>query len=155
MWLLSWLPDSLLFYVVNAVFVVGAVSFFLSFFVLHKILNKFPSLAPYNLLIQIVSTVLLVAGIYFKGGYGVEMEWRSKVAELEAKVAVAEAQSKDANTALDKKTKEKVKIVKEVQVVIKERIKEVEKRIDADCKVDPEAINIINDAAKNQVGKKK
>jgi hypothetical protein len=155
MWLLSWLPDSLLFYVVNAVFVAGAVSFFLSFFVLHKILNKFPSLAPYNLLIQIVSTVLWVAGIYFQGGYGVEMEWRSKVAELEAKVAVAEAQSKDANTALDKKTKEKVKIVKEVQVVIKERIKEVEKRIDADCKVDPEAINIINDAAKNQVGKKK
>ena len=99
--------------------------------------------------------MLLVAGIYFKGGYGVEMEWRSKVAELEAKVAVAEAQSKDAITALDKKTKEKVKIVKEVQVVIKERIKEVEKRIDADCKVDPEAINIINDAAKNQVGKKK
>lgn len=155
MWLLSWLPDSLLFYVVNAVFVAGAVSFFLSFFVLHRILNKFPSLAPYNLLIQIVSTVLLVAGIYFKGGYGVEMEWRSKVAELEAKVAIAEEQSKDANKALDKKTKEKIKVVKEVQVVIRERIKEVEKRIDAECKVDPEAINIINDAAKNQVGKKK
>lgn len=155
MWLLSWLPDSLLFYIVNATLIVGAVSFFLSFFVLHRILNKFPTLAPYNLLIQIASTVLLVAGIYFKGGYGVEMEWRSKVAELESKIAIAEAQSKDANTALDKKTKEKVKIVKEVQVVIKERIKEVEKRIDAECKVDPEAISIINDAAKNQVGKKK
>ncbi len=155
MWLLSWLPDSLLFYIVNIIFVVGAVSFFLSFFLLHRILNKFPALAPYNLLIQIVSTVLLVAGIYFKGGYGVEMSWRSKVAELEAKVAIAEAKSAQANEDLAKKTKEKVQVVKEVQVVIKEKIVKVASKIDAECKVDPEAIEIINEAAKNQVGRKK
>ena len=67
---------------------------------------------------------------------------------------ISEQQSKDANAALAKKGKDKVKIVKEVQVVIKERIKTVEKKIDADCKVDPEAISIINDAAKNVGGKK-
>ena len=148
------MPDSLLFYFVNIIFVTGAVSSFLSFFVLHRILNKFPSLAPYHLLIQIVSAVLLVSGIYFKGGYGVEMEWRAKVSELEAKVQAAEEKSKQANVDLEKTRKEKVKVVKDVQVVIKERIKTVEKRIDADCKVDPEAINIINDAAKNVGGKK-
>ena len=148
------MPDSLLFYFVNIIFVTGAVSSFLSFFVLHRILNKFPSLAPYHLLIQIVSAVLLVSGIYFKGGYGVEMEWRAKVSELEAKVQAAEEKSKQANADLEKTRKEKVKVVKDVQVVIKERIKTVEKRIDADCKVDPEAINIINDAAKNVGGKK-
>jgi hypothetical protein len=155
MWLLSWLPDSLLFYIVNAVFVAGVISFFLSFFVLHRILNKFPALAPYNLLIQIVSTVLLVAGIYFKGGYGVEMEWRKKVADLEAKIKVAEAMSEQANIDLAAKQKEKVKVVKEVQVVIKEKIVQVASKIDAECKVDPEAITIINDAAKNQVRTKK
>ena len=148
------MPDSLLFYFVNIIFVTGAVSSFLSFFVLHRILNKFPSLAPYHLLIQIVSAVLLVSGIYFKGGYGVEMEWRAKVSELEAKVQAAEEKSKQANADLEKTRKEKVKVDKDVQVVIKERIKTVEKRIDADCKVDPEAINIINDAAKNVGGKK-
>lgn len=153
--MLSWLPDSLLSYIVNATFVIGAISFFLSFFVLHKILNRFPTLAPYNLLIQIVSTVLLIAGIYFKGGYGVEMEWRNKVAEIEAKVKVAEAQSVQANIELAAKQKEKVKIVKEVQVVIKERIVQVASKIDAECKVDAEAINIINDAAKNKIGMKK
>ena len=155
MWLLSWLPDSLLSYIVNGTLVIGAISFFLAFFVLHKILNKFPSLAPYNLLIQVVSTVLLVLGIYFKGGYGVEMEWRKRVADLEAKVAIAEAKSAQANEDLAKKTKEKVKVVKEVQVVIKEKIVKVASKIDADCKVDPEAIEIINEAAKNQVGRKK
>ena len=152
--MLSWLPDSSLFYIVNIIFVVGVVSSFLAFFVLHRILNWFPALAPYYLLIQIVSAVLLVSGIYFKGGYGVEMEWRNKVAELEAKIAVSEAQSKDANVKLDAAIKSKTKVVKEVQVVIKEKIVKVAGKIDADCKVDPEAIEIINDAAKNQVRKK-
>jgi hypoxanthine-guanine phosphoribosyltransferase len=46
-----------------------------------------------------------------------------------------------------KKSKVKTKIVKEVQIQIEERIKEVEKIIDAECKVDPVAIKILNDAA--------
>jgi hypothetical protein len=155
MWMLSFVPDSLLLWIVNTILVVGAVGSFLSFFVLHKILNKFPALAPYHLLIQIVSIVLLVAGVYLKGGYGVEMAWRERVANLEAKIKVAEEQSSTANDQIRTVVKEKIKVVKEVQVVVQERIKEVEKQIDAECKVDPEAINIINDAAKNQVRSKK
>lgn len=154
MWLLSFLPDALLMYIINTVLVVGAVGFFLSFFVLHKILNKFPALAPYHLAIQIVSVILLVAGIYFKGGYSTEMMWRERVKEAEAKIKIAEAQSEQANVDLISARKEKTKVIKEVQVVIKERIKEVEKRIDAECRVDPEAISILNDAARNQGGKK-
>ena len=153
--MLSFVPDSLLLWIVNTILVVGAVGSFLSFFVLHKILNKFPALAPYHLLIQIVSIVLLVAGVYLKGGYGVEMAWRERVANLEAKIKVAEEQSSTANDQIRTVVKEKIKVVKEVQVVVQERIKEVEKQIDAECKVDPEAINIINDAAKNQVRSKK
>ena len=155
MWMLSFVPDSLLLWIVNTVLIVGAIGSFLSFFVLHKILNKFPALAPYHLLIQIVSIVLLVAGVYLKGGYGVEMAWRERVAELEAKIKVAEAKSEQANIDLAAKQKEKVKVVKEVQVVIKEKIVQVAGKIDAECKVDPEAITIINDAAKNQVRTKK
>jgi hypothetical protein len=113
MWLLSFLPDSFLLYVVNGILVVGAVSSFLAFFVLHKILNKFPALAPYHLLFQVVSAALLVAGIYFKGGYGVEMEWRSKVAELEAKVADAEARANTKNVEVQEKIVTKTKVIKE------------------------------------------
>ena len=42
--------------------------------------------------------------------------------------------------------------VKELQVVYQDRIKEIEKRIDAECKVAPEAIGILNDAAKLRKG---
>jgi hypothetical protein len=155
MWMLSFVPDSLLLWIVNTILIVGAIGSFLSFFVLHKILNRFPALAPYHLLIQIVSIVLLVAGVYLKGGYGVEMAWRERVADLEAKIKVAEAKSEQANIDLAAKQKEKVKVVKEVQVVIKEKIVQVASKIDAECKVDPDAISIINDAAKNQVRTKK
>jgi hypothetical protein len=155
MWMLSFIPDSLLLWIVNTTLIVGAIGSFLSFFVLHKILNKFPALAPYHLLIQIVSIVLLVAGVYLKGGYGVEMSWRERVADLEAKIKVAEAKSEQANIDLAAKQKEKIKVVKEVQVVVKEKIVQVAGKIDAECKVDPAAIEIINDAAKNQVRSKK
>jgi hypothetical protein len=96
--------------------------------------------------------VLLVAGVYFKGGYSVEMEWRAKVAELESKVAVAEQKSKEANTQIQTVYVDRVKVVKEKQIVIQEKLKTVEVKIDANCKVVPEAIDILNDAA---VGVKK
>lgn len=147
MWLLSFLPDSLLIYIINSVLVVGAVSFFLSFFVLHRILNKFPALAPYHLMIQIISVVLLVSGIYFKGGYSTEVMWRERVKEVEAKVAAAEAKSKETNTVIQTQYRDKVKTVKEVQVVIQDRIVKEAVQMDAECKVDANAISILNQAA--------
>jgi hypothetical protein len=150
MWFLSFVPDSLLAWIVNTVFVVGAIGSFLSFFVLHKILNKFPALAPYHLLIQIVSAVLLVVGIYWKGGYGVEMEWREKLRIAEEKARIAEQQAAELNTKLDAEIKKKQKVVKENTIVYRDRIKEVATVIDKQCIVAPEAIDIHNAAAKNR-----
>lgn len=150
MWMLSFVPDSLLIWIVNTILIIGAIGSFLSFFVLHKILNKIPALAPYYLLIQVVSAVLLVAGIYFKGGYDVEASWRDKVRVAQEKAALAEAQAKEANTKLDAEVKKKQKIVKENTIVYRDRIREVEKIIDKECKVAPEAIDIHNAAAKNK-----
>jgi preprotein translocase subunit SecF len=128
---------------------VGAVGSFLSFFVLHKLLNKFPALAPYHLLIQIVSALLLISGIYFKGGYGVEMAWRGRVTEAEAKVAAVEEKSKEINQQLEEERAKKQKVKVEYYTTVKTQIKEVEKQINADCKVDPKVNELINKAATN------
>jgi uncharacterized membrane protein YeaQ/YmgE (transglycosylase-associated protein family) len=148
--MLSFVPDSLLIWIVNTILIIGAVGSFLSFFVLHKILNKIPALAPYYLLIQVVSAVLLVAGIYFKGGYDVEAGWRDKIRVAQEKAALAEAQAKEANVKLDAEIKKKQRVVKENTIVYRDRIREVEKIIDKECKVAPEAIDIHNAAAKNK-----
>ena len=149
MWMVSLIPDNLLLYIINAVLLVGAVGSFLSFFVLHRILNKFPALAPYHLLIQVVSAVLLVAGIYFKGGYSVEMSWRERVKEAEAKVAAAEEQSKELNTKLEEERKKKQKVKVEYYNTVKTEIKEVEKIINGKCEIDPQVNELLNKAATN------
>jgi len=47
-----------------------------------------------------------------------------------------------------------IQTIKDVQVVIQERIREVEKILDAECKIPPEAVSIHNDAARNEKGRK-
>jgi preprotein translocase subunit SecF len=147
--MLSFVPDDLLLYIINTVLLVGAVGSFLSFFLLHRILNKIPALAPYHLIIQVVSAVLLVGGIYFKGGYSVEMSWRDKVKEAEAKVAVVEEQSRELNKQLEEERKKKQKVKVEYYNTVKTEIKEVEKIINGKCEIDPKVNELLNKAATN------
>jgi uncharacterized membrane protein YraQ (UPF0718 family) len=144
--MLSFIPDTLLALVVNGVLIAGIVGFAVSFF-FGFVVRWLPSIAPYHLLIQIISIVLLVGGVYFKGGYSVEMEWRAKVAELEQQIALAEEKSKTVNETIKTVYVDKVKVVKEQQIVVQEKIKEVQVKIDSECKVDKEAIQILNSAA--------
>ena len=149
--MLSFIPDALLIWAINAVLLIGIAGTVVS--IMFKLaIRYFPWIIPYRLLLQVVSVILLVLGVYLKGGYAVEAEWRARVAELEAKVAVAEQKSKEANTQIQTVYVDKVKVVKEKQIVIQEKLKTVEVKIDANCKVVPEAISILNEAA---VGVKK
>ena len=143
MFLLSFLPDSFLLWAINLILLVGLVGTLSSYFI-----RFIPPLFPYAGLIKTIGIVLLVVGVYFRGGYGVEMEWRARVAEVEAKVAAAEARSKQVNTVIQKVYVDKVKVVTDTKIVIQEKIVEKEKIIDAECKVAPEAITILNEAAK-------
>ena len=149
MWMMSFVPDDFLLYVINTILIAGAVGSFLTFFALNRILRWFPAIAPYYLILQIVSAALLVGGIYFKGGYSVEMSWREKVKEAEAKVAVAEEQSKELNAKLEEERKKKQKVKVEYYNTVKTEIKEVEKVINAKCEIDPQVNELLNKAATN------
>jgi uncharacterized protein (UPF0332 family) len=129
--------------------IAGVISFFLAFFVLHKILNKMPGLSKYALMFQIVSAVLLAAGIYFKGGYTTEMMWRERVKEAEAKVAEVEQQSQQLNVKLEEEIKKKQKVKVEYYNTVKTQIKEVETVINGKCEIDPKVNELHNRAATN------
>lgn len=150
MWMLFFVPDSLLAYIVNAVLIIGVIGTFFTFFILHKLVRWVPAIAPYHLALQIVSIVLLVAGVYFKGGYGVEMEWREKLRVAEERARAAEEQAKVVNEKIVTVYRDKVRVVTDTKIVIQEKIREVEKIIDAECKVAPEAVDLHNSAAKNR-----
>ena len=153
MWMLAFFPDAFLAWIINTILITGIIGFGASFF-FGYVVRWLPAIAPYHLLIQVVSIVLLVSGVYFKGGYSVEMEWREKVAELEAKIAISEQQSKEVNEKIVTVYKDRIKVVKETQIVVQEKIKTVEVKIDSVCKVTPESIDILNDAAANPGVKK-
>ena len=143
MWLLHLLPTSLILWIVNIAMIVGLLGILVSFFI------KFiPFINIYRTPIQIVSIIVFCSGIYWYGGYTTEMLWRDEVAKLEEKVAAAEKQSVKTNTVIKKVYVDRVKIVKQDVVVVQEKIKEVEKLIDKDCKVAPEAVQLLNQAAK-------
>ena len=83
MFLLNFIPDALILWVVNAILISGIVGTIVSFF--FGFFARFiPQLYAIRMPLQIISLILLIGGVYFKGGVGVEMEWRARVAQLEA-----------------------------------------------------------------------
>lgn len=147
MFLLNFIPDILLSFFVNAILILGVVGTIASS-MFRLVIQYVPTLIPYRTAIQVVSVLLLVVGVYFKGGIAVEQKWRDRVRELEEKVAAAEVQSKATNEKIVTVYKDRVKVVTEQQVVIQEKIKEVQVTIDAQCKVTADTIDILNNSAK-------
>ena len=148
--MLSFVPDAFLEHVVNAILIVGAVATFLSYFVINRVLRWFPPLAPYLTFVQLVSAALLLAGVYFKGSYQTEAEWRAKVAEVEAKVAKAEAESRQANDKLAKKVADRVRVIRERGLVVKQYIDREVVKYDESCKIPDAVVKAHNAAAKNE-----
>lgn len=145
MWILHLLPDEMLLGVINSILILGVILSVLGFLVLNKLLLWFPPLANFYKLLQIVGIGLLVAGVYLKGGYSTEMEWRGRVAELEKKLQAAEQRSKDVTTDIQARVITKVKVIKEKGKTIyidRPAIQEFDKT----CPIPKEVINIHNEA---------
>lgn len=144
MWILKFLPA----WIFQAFILLGLVGIILSFFA--SFFARFiPTLHSVKLPIQILSVCFLVFGSYIWGGISNHKAWELKVKKLQEKVLVAEQKSKRVNTEIEYKYIDKVKLIKEVQFVVREKIKEVAVRIDAECNITPEAIDILNTAASN------
>ena len=137
------LPESFLIFIINALLVAGLIGMVIGF-----IGGKIPFVKTYATIIKIVSIVLFCIGLYWKGGYSVEEDWRQRVADMEEMVRIAEEKSKEVNTVIETKYKDRVKKVTETRNIIVEKIKINEKIIDAKCELDPVVISILNEAAK-------
>lgn len=147
MWLLHFLPDSLLHFIVDTVLIVGIVSSVLFFGLLNRVLRFVPALAPYYRIGQAVSAVLLVAGVYFKGGTAAEDAWRERVREMQAQVAAAEQAANQANEKIEQKTEQKIRVVKERGQIVRQYIDREIVKYDNQCVIPQEFVKAHNDAA--------
>ena len=147
-WIFSLIPDAILNWVYWAIIAIGLTGMFAGW------IGKYiPFYGRYVQFLKPIGIVLLVLGVWLRGGYDTEMRWRDKVEEAQAQVAKAEAASQEFNTKLDSERKKKAKVRTEYITTVKERIVKETQVIDSECKVAPEAIGILNDAAKNSIKK--
>jgi hypothetical protein len=107
MWILHFLPDALILWICNIVLLAGILLTAAAFFI-----RRIPVINQYRTPAQVLGIALLVAGVYWRGGYAIEMEWRERVAEVEARVAAAEAQSKEENVKIVTKVVTKIQVVR-------------------------------------------
>ena len=148
-WMIGLIPAWFLIKLYVIIMTVGAILYFGSKLCSHWPFRLIPFLGQYPLLSEIGGVALISAGLFCYGGYTTELKWQEKVKQAEAKVVAAEAQSKEANVVIKTKIVKQKQIVHDTQVVIQQEIKEVEKRVDAECKLDPVVPKILNKAAKN------
>ena len=147
MWLLHLIPDGLLQIIVNLILFIGIGLTLISIFVFDKIGRFIPIYARHSTLIRVISILILILGVYLKGGYNTEKVWRQRVAELEVKIKLAEEKSNVVNTVIEEKIVYKTKIVKEKAKIIIEKINNpVIIDYVENCPFPKEAIDIHNEA---------
>ena len=150
MWQLTFLwsliPDWLITILVNGLIIVGLVGISAGW-----IARWVPYFNMYRGPIQLIGVICLVLGVYFKGGADVERSWRERVKELEARIAIAEKQSAEANKKLSDQLAQNKKLTQEVRNANQAAIRANAEKINAECRVPDIAIELHNSASKNQV----
>jgi hypothetical protein len=174
MWMLSFLPD----FVIHLIFIAGVLGTIAGF-----VLGFIPMISRYKLPIQVISLVLLSAGLWFEGGLANEARYKAEHERLKAEIVRKEAEAKALNTKLSAASAERdaaiadrgdkiiqtvdryikgdpVQIVKEINLSDEERAKlqqqiEELQKAEKECKIPSLLIEQVNAAAERPQGAKK
>ncbi len=141
MWLLQLIPSSWLEFMAVAILVAGVVLFFAG-----KIFKHVPFFRQYNLPMRVIGFILLLLGAYFNGGLGVELEYRERIAEMEQRIAIAEAKSQEENIKIVETIVTETKIVKQDTEETTYLIEQMKEQIDKQgCEISPQVIELYNE----------
>lgn len=139
-WLLQFLPDWLFY----SALIVGVVGFFGSY-----VLTFVPFVTQYKLFIQIVSVALITIGVYYAGAISNNDAWEQRVSELELKLAQANTASAEINALLIEELMNNQKNIVEINTLNKKYLDSIKNKINENCTIGKEVINLHNSAAKN------
>jgi len=142
MWILHFLPDALILWFCNILLLTGVALTVAGFFA-HRI----PLVSQYQLPFKILGIALLTLGVYFRGGVAVEQQWRERVAEVEAKLKVAEEKSTKENARIETRVVQKTEYIKTRGADIIQYVDREVARYDETCAIPPPFIRAHNRAA--------
>jgi len=144
MWLFNLIPDSAMVWFINILLISGVLGTVAGFFI--KII---PFVNRYRLPVQIISICVLVLGVWLKGGQSERLIWQARVAEMQEKIAAAEAEAKKVTVKVETKIVERIRTIKgETQTIVKEVPTIITREVDAKCEIPPGAIELFNRAAR-------
>jgi len=141
--MILWLLNSWISYIVHAALLIGVIGTFFG-----SIVARIPVIGNYGAIVKGIAAPLLLVAIFAEGYLFASKSWIEEAKKFEEKVKVAEQQAKVTNEKLGQVLNEKNNAVKQQQIVIQEKIKEVQVKVNAECKIAPEVVKILNDAAK-------
>lgn len=151
MWQLSWMFSLLPDWIWHLILIASMLGL-----VIAQFIKFIPFINEYKFPIQIVSVLLLLLSMWMEGSISNEEKWQARVKELEAKVAVSEAKSAEANVQIQTVVVEKIvetkkrgkKIVKYINRVVT-KDKEVVKFVE-NCPIPQIIVKTHNAAALNK-----
>ena len=145
MWLIQLLPTSWLEFAALMILVVGAIMFFAG-----QIFKFLPFVRQYNFPLRLLGGLLLLAGAYFNGGLGVEMEYRARIEEMQAKIAVMEKKSAENNKKIEEKIAKDTKVIKQDTDATLAEIEKLREQINSSCELTPDMIELYNKGVKGK-----
>lgn len=140
MWILNFLPN----FVFHLMLLIGIVGIVISF-----IFKTIPFVAKYHIQMLVISIILTVIAVWYEGGIAKDAEYQAMINDMKLKVAESEKKAAEANAEIEYVFIDRVQKVKDVQVVIQEKIRDVAVNIDDNCKITLDTIDILNKAAKS------
>jgi len=139
LWFIQLIPTSWLEFAALMILIVGAVMFFAG-----HIFKYTPFVKQYNFPLRVIGFILLLAGAYFNGGLGVEMEYRARIEEMQKRVELAEEESRKANSQIERVIEQQTVVVKEDTAETLAEIERLKAEINANCELTPEMIILYN-----------
>lgn len=143
MWIISFLPD----FVPHLIVILGILGIIITSVPL--VWRLLPGASAYQLVIQLISVALLGFGLYLEGGLSNEASWKAKVADLEKKVAVAQAEAASTSARVVTKVINKKQVIREKGQTITEYIDREVTVYDKTCPIPLVVIKSHNAAALN------
>jgi hypothetical protein len=138
MWLFSWLPDFFWHLLLGA----GIVAVLAA-----TVLKRIPFVSSYRIPLQYGGIAAVIFSVWMEGGIANEAKWQARVKELEAKIAVAEAKSKEENVKIVNKVITKTEYYKERGNDIVQYVDREITKYDNTCPIPNEVVKAHNDAA--------
>ena len=142
MWQIMWMLGLIPAVVWHLLLIISLLTIAFTYF-----LRMIPFVGANAVQLRFAAIVLLVLAVWMEGGIANEAKWQERVRELEARVAAAEKQAAETNTKIETVYVDRVEVVKEIQYVVRKDIERAATELDANCRISPRAIELLNQAA--------